>query len=462
MTAAPDSTALIARVRELESENARSVARSSSRRRWRAPVSALVLVLAALLVPVAIVTAWARIQLVDEDAFVATLAPLAADPAVQDMVIDETMTAIDAQVDFSGLTATVFDGIAGLGLPPAATNALGLLQAPAASGLRSLTAGAVAGFVQSDAFADVWATTTRAVHRALTLAATSDGGGLVVRTSDGIGIQLGTIVAQVKQNLLDGGVGAAQLIPTVDRVIVLGDGRTLDSVRTGHAIATVTGWWMPVAALALLGAGILVARRRAVGVTGAGTALAVGSGALVALLAVGGALAGGFAGGLGVSPAGVEAVYGRLVAAMSGTAVVLCLLGAFVAALGILMGSSRLAVAVRGLVRTGNATVRRMLADHGLDTGRFGGWLARRRVVVRIVIVVLAVLWMFFLRPLTAADVAAVVMVAGALAWVLELLQRRDAERPDDLDDDTAPGPELGPDDDTVTGAASGSDRPLA
>ena len=81
---------------------------------------------------------------------------------------------------------------------------------------------------------------------------------------------------------------------------------------------------------------------------------------------------------------------------------------------------------------------------------------------MRVVIVVLAVLWMFFLRPLTAADVAAVVLVAGVLAWVLELLQRRDAERPDDLDDDTAPGPELRPDDDTVTGAASGSDRPLA
>ena len=50
--------------------------------------------------PVSIVGAWARVQLVDEDAFVATLAPLVDDPAVQAMIIDESMEAINAQVDF--------------------------------------------------------------------------------------------------------------------------------------------------------------------------------------------------------------------------------------------------------------------------------------------------------------------------------------------------------------------------
>ena len=60
---------------------------------------------ATILVPVSIVTAWARVQLVDEDAFVATLAPLVDDPAVQAMIIDETMEAINAQVDFHEITA---------------------------------------------------------------------------------------------------------------------------------------------------------------------------------------------------------------------------------------------------------------------------------------------------------------------------------------------------------------------
>ena len=80
--------------------------------------------------PVSIVGAWARVQLVDEDAFVATLAPLVDDPAVQDMIIDESMEAINAQVDFQQITSNVFDGIAGLGLPPRAADALKLLEAP--------------------------------------------------------------------------------------------------------------------------------------------------------------------------------------------------------------------------------------------------------------------------------------------------------------------------------------------
>ncbi len=150
--------------------------------------------------------------------------PLVDDPAVQALIIDETMDGITAQVDFDQLTANVFDGIAELGLPPRAEQALGLLQAPAADGLENLVTQTVTRVVESDAFADVWATATRAAHRALTTAATSDGGGLVVKTDDGVGIQLGAVVERVKQNLLDRGLGVAQLIPTIDKVVIIGEG----------------------------------------------------------------------------------------------------------------------------------------------------------------------------------------------------------------------------------------------
>ena len=139
--------------------------------RWRSILSAVCIVVAAILVPVSIVSAWARVQLVEEDAFVATLAPLVDDPAVQGLVIDETMSAITQQVDFSQLTSSVFEGIADLGLPPRAVQALGLLQAPAADGLENLVDQTVTRVVESDAFSEVWATATRATHRALTTAA---------------------------------------------------------------------------------------------------------------------------------------------------------------------------------------------------------------------------------------------------------------------------------------------------
>lgn len=431
-----DAQALAARIRELESENARLSAAAPERAprasggRWRAAVSAICIVVAAILVPVSIVSAWARVQLVEEDAFVSTLAPLVDDPAVQAMIIDETMEAITAEVDFDQLTANVFDGISSIdGFPPRAAQALALLQQPAADGLQNLVSGAVTRVVESDAFADVWATATRAAHRALTTAATSDGGGLVVRTDEGVGIQLGAIVETVKQRLVDRGISAAQLIPAVDRVVIVGKGDNLAAIRTGYALATTLGWWLPVITLALFGLGIAIARRRSVAVLGTGLGIAVGAGALAATLSIGSTATGIVAGDLGLSPSALDVIYSQLVGAMTHTAVVLSVLGVFVAILGWAMGRSAAAETTRGAVGGLNASARRQLAARGLDTGGFGAWLARYKVLVRAVIAVLAVLWLFALRPLSFGDLVLVIVVAFVVAWLLELLQRRAEER---------------------------------
>ena len=102
---------------------------------WRALLYAVCIVLAAVLLPVSIVAAWTRAQLVDEGQFVATLAPLAHDPQVQGLVIDQTVCPIDDKVNYDQITGDVIDGIAGLRLPPRALSALGLLKQPAADGL---------------------------------------------------------------------------------------------------------------------------------------------------------------------------------------------------------------------------------------------------------------------------------------------------------------------------------------
>ncbi len=398
--------------------------------RWRAPVSALCIVIAAILVPVSIVGAWARVQLVDEDAFVATLAPLVDDPAVQALVVDETVDAISAQVDFDQLTANVFDGIADLGLPPRATQALTLLQAPAAEGLENLVTQTVTRVVESDAFADVWSTATRAAHRALTTAATADGGGLVVKTDEGVGIQLGAVVDRVKQNLLERGVGVAQLIPAIDRVVIIGKGDNLAAIRTGYALAATMGWWLPVITLGLFGLGILIARRRSTAILGTGLGLAIGSAVLAASLSIGSTAVAIVAGELDLSASALDVIYAQLVGAMSQTALVIMLLGVLVAVIGWLMGGSRPALGVRAATAGLNATARAQLTTRGLDTGAFGAWLGAHRVLVRTGLAVLAVLWLFALRPLSVGDILLVLVVALLIGWILELLQRRPEETP--------------------------------
>lgn len=384
--------------------------------------------MASVLVPVSIVTAWGRAQLVEEDTFVATLAPLASDPAVQKMIIDETTAAITDQVDFAAITSTAIDGIVSLGLPPAAASALSLLSQPAADGLESLVDRAVTQVVTSDGFAAVWATATRAGHRVLTTAATSDGGGLVVRKEDGVGIQLGAIVDAVKQHLTAQGVRIAGLIPPVDRVVILGTGETLAMIRTGHAVAAAVGYWAPVVTLGLLVAGILVARRRATALLGAGLGLLIGGGALAIGIAIGAGLMTTVGTQTGLEPSALTAIYAQIADGMARTSAIVALVGAVVAVLAWTHGRSRAAIALRGVIGAVNSDVRRARIGRGLGTGAVGRWLFAQRGVVRAVIALVAIAGLFALRPLSASEVALVTVVALLTWWITELLQTRPDE----------------------------------
>lgn len=452
---APTADDLESRIRALEAENARLGARPRvTGGWWRAAVSSLVIVIATILVPVSIVTAWARVQLVDEEAFVATLAPLTEEPEVQQLIVDEVTEAIDAQVDFAALTDQVFDGIEDLGLPPAAETALDVLRAPAAQGVQSLVNSAVERVVSSDAFSDVWAFTLRGVHRAVSTAATADGGGVVVLTNEGMGIALGPIIEQVKVRLVDSGVAVAALIPAIDRTIIIGDGQSLIAFRTVYALADVGGWWLSIVTIALFVLAILIARRRSVAVIGSGVGLLIGGSVLAVGFGIGATASSLVAVELGLSPSGLGVIYEQLTASMAQSAMVIALLGVLIAIVGWSMGSSRSAVVARTGVGGFNTTIRAALAARGLDTGAFGRILARYRVAIRILLVVVALVWLFALRPLSFGDAAIVILVTAIVVWLLELLQRR--EEP--VDEVVVVVSEVDPDTQTDADAAASAD----
>jgi len=447
MTGDP-SAELEQRVRELEEENARlvaatgssateAVARTGRRPRrgwWRAPLSALCIIVAAVLVPVSVVAAWARAELVDEDRFVAMLGPLAREPSVQQLVIDQTMAAIEQKADFEQITGSVIDGVAGLGLPRRAADALDLLRQPAADGLRDLVQNAVTGIVESDAFANTWTTAVRGAHRVLTTTAMSDGGGIVVLTDDGLGVELGPIVEQVKSGLTERGFGVARLIPSVDRTIIIGDGQAVVTTRLVYGVAVAVGTWLPFVTLALFVVGIFIARRRSLATVGSGLAVAVGGASLALGLGVGALGVTSAAQNLDLPPTPFGVVYAALVSDMEHTAGVVAIVGVFVAILGWALGGSVSGRRLRAVIGGVNTSARGALAARGLDTGRFGDVLWRARTLVRGLVIALAVVWLLFLRPLSVGDIAVVVLTTLAVAWILEILQRRPGEQPSTVD----------------------------
>lgn len=429
---------LQARIAQLEAENvalrraqtaggagdADSTPVRAKRQRWRTVVSVICVVVGLILAPVALLTAWARIELVDTERFVATFAPLAQDSDVQRFVADQVTTAIDDQVDLPALTSDLFDGLEALDLPPRAKDALGLLEGPATQGLQSLVAGAVDRIVASEAFADVWTTALRVSHREFVAAVQGDPDSALEVSDDTLSVQLGPVIEAVKQRLVDQGVSLASAIPVINQSIVIVQADSIALVKTVYALAVAVGTWMPIVALALLVAGVLIAKRRATALvwTAGGFALAM------ILFAAGVGVGRAFFVGT-VSPsimpqATAVALYEQLVEIVRNAILALFVLSLLVAVIAWFTGPWRPARAARGLADSGFASVRRSAAAHGVTTGSFGNWLDRWRGGAYALIVVVASAVVLFTRPITVGLVVWTVVIALLALLIVELLRR--------------------------------------
>lgn len=350
---AEDPTTRIAR---LEAENA-ALRQDAARTavvgsRWRAPASAILIVLGLILGSLSTVSSYARDLLTDTNQFVATLAPLATDPAVQAVLVQATNEVIDRNVDIPALTADVFDGLRSLDLPPRASAALGLLQTPVTLGAQNLVRSMVENVITSPAFAQVWAQTLRVSHAQALSALRGDADAAVVAGADGtLRLQLGPILEAVRTRLLDQGITFARAVPTTGVSIVLAESAAMGRAVVAYGVVVTVAAWLPWVALLLLLAGVLVARRQRRALVATATAAVVGMGVLLAAIgiarAVGvGALA---AHGTVITPAAAGSVFEQLTAPLTQRILVLGLIAAVIAVCGWIFGAAWFAPGVRAI-----------------------------------------------------------------------------------------------------------------
>ncbi|MER5301082.1 hypothetical protein ABT039_16645 [Streptomyces lasiicapitis] len=221
-------------------------------RRPRAALSAVLLVLACLLVPVGVVSTWAKYEIEDADAYVATMAPLASDPAVRDAVTAAVTDSVAKEID------------------------AGPLQSAVESFLRD----AVRSFTETGAFQAAWNAANRAAHDAVQSALTHDSDGAVT-------IDLAPITEQVKRQLSEEGTPFANRIPVRHTEVTVMKAQDLSHFRKGFRMLQIAGVWLPVAAVLLAVGGILLAVRRRRAVTATALGAALGAGVLAAAVAVG-------------------------------------------------------------------------------------------------------------------------------------------------------------------------------
>ena len=418
--------------RAAETQAAASVAAPKVRkprgRGWTVLATALI-VIGALLSPVAVVANWAKLQLSDTNAFVDTFAPLAEDPGVQDYITAQVVIAIDNQIHIDRLTSDVFDSIANLGLPPVATTALGAFKGVAANGIRTLMTNAVGTFVRSDAFAAIWRQALTTSHQQLIDAMNGDpNAALTISGTGEVGIQLGPIIDQVKTVLVNQGITFAQNIPTINKTIVIAQSDSVVKAQLGYRAAVAAGAWLPWIALLLLVAGVLVARRRSIAMIWAAIALALAMGLIIAGVPIGELI---FVGS--VSPQYVPSnvastLYEHILALAQNSAIAIGVLAITVAIIGFATGPFRVSRAARSLAESGASKARGAVAQRGVTTGRVGVWLYRYRYITRSALAVIGAAIILVTRPLSPG------LIIGTAVWivvvliVLELLQRPPAE----------------------------------
>jgi hypothetical protein len=402
-----------------------------ARQRWRTIVASLLIVVACVLAPLSVVAVWTRNQVTNTDRYVATVSPLASDPAIQDAIADQITAQVFAYLDIQGLTTQAVDALAGRGLPPELATRLEAFAVPIANGVQSFTRSQVGRVVESDAFADAWVQANRVAHAELVAALTGEGGGSVTVENDTVTLNLAAFIETVKQRLVDAGFSVAARIPEVDASFVLFQSEDITRARSAFNLLNTLGVWLPIVALILLILGVYVAKDHRRALVGAGLGVA----AAMVVLALGLAIFRTIY--LDAVPATVlphdaaAVLYDTIVRFLRLGLRTILVLALVVAAGAFLTGQSVTAVRTRQGLSGAIGWLQGSAEHAGLRTGPVGTWVDANKRVLRIAAVAVAALALVFWgRPTGKVVLGLTLALLFALA-LIEFLGRPGPRAPE-------------------------------
>jgi hypothetical protein len=260
---------LLARIAALEEENAslrerpfveREAHERPRPRRGRTAGAVAVIVIAALLAPLAVTAMWVRGLVADTDRYLETVAPLADDPAVQQAVIGQITAAIVEEIDPEELAGQATSAIADLDLPPTVSTAVRALQTPLADAISSFVREGVARVVTSDAFANVWVEANRTAHEQLVAVLRGDPEAIATLDDGGdLSINLESAISVVTTSLSEQGFTIVDRLPSIDVNFNLMSNSDLVRLRQVYRLIDVLGPVLIWVTLGLLALGVVLA-----------------------------------------------------------------------------------------------------------------------------------------------------------------------------------------------------------
>jgi hypothetical protein len=215
----------------------------------------VLLLVAGLLATASVAARYARNEILNTDTYVATVTPLASDPAVQNAVANRVSSEVIKQIDVPKL---INDLAAATGRPNADVIA-SAIAGPVNGAVESFVQKTVLTFVQSPGFEKLWVNANTAAHTQLSAVLTGEDTEVVKTQGDQITVEVGPIVAEVKQRLIDSGLSVASKIPSVSVQVPVMTVEDLPRLQSYVNLLDNLATWLPLAALILLALGIWLA-----------------------------------------------------------------------------------------------------------------------------------------------------------------------------------------------------------
>ncbi|QSB15786.1 hypothetical protein JQS43_05465 [Natronosporangium hydrolyticum] len=275
---ADDERAELNRLRREAAEWSRRRPRTG---RWVAAI--VLLLLGAVLATASVAAVFVRQEVFDTDRYVATVAPLVEEPAVQAELARVLSTEIVTALDLEERIQQLADEAEELGAP----ELLDVLVAPAADRIEVFLRSELRTLIETEEFAQLWRETNRLAHDELVGLLTTGQGELLRAEGDQIYLDLGAVLELVRQRLVDAGFPFAAEIPTdlsIEYPLLHTD--ALPRLQDAAYLLDQAGWLLPLLAIGLLLGGVLLAPDHRRGALTAAVAVAAGALLGVAMLAL--------------------------------------------------------------------------------------------------------------------------------------------------------------------------------
>jgi hypothetical protein len=401
----------------------RPPARQRRRIGWRGPVASLLIVLGCVLAPVSVLAVWTARQVSDTSRYVANIAPLVHNPAIQGALTDKISSQIVSHIPVSSLTNQAAGALSSHGL----TRVAGLLR-----GFTPSIVSALSGFIHSQvhklvtsaAFAQLWVRVNTVAHAQLVKALSGQGSSALSVKNGQVTLSLGPFIDLAKQRISARGLTIVNSLPTINPSFELFSAKYFVKAHTGYRLINDLKIVVPILTLLLLGAGVYVARSHRRALIGAGLGLAASMLVLAAGLLIFRGIYLNAIPNSKVPADAAAALYDTLVRFIRQGLRTLLVVGLIVAGAAFITGPSVTAVRSRAAFTRGFGWVRAHGDRAGLSTGPVGRWTYAHRKALRIGATTVAVLvFVFWGRPTAAVVIWIVVLLLIALG-LIELIGR--------------------------------------